>query len=484
MIVLSKTYYPSTCIMAFVPVRHCLMQFDCLVTRTGLCIERNAAISRRLKFNILKSSERSIVSKSSPGIFTPASKGVEVPFVIKPDLNLDVCFGSQLDDLKLSIQARKQNADLTEMIKVWKNVQELEEMRAKIETDRRKNRTRAKDLSKKKIMTDSKDVKGQREEGKRLREDLKKVNAEINSLLDRLYPLALSLPNQLHPDVAIGTKNRIITDSQKTFSEKRLMTGKRDESISEEHPLVQEGTCYLQADAPHTEQRILDIAEDFLTQKGFTPLSCPDMVKQYALDALGQDFREQREAFFVDTKESEMCLTGLSPLSFYVYYMMSVLESNDLPERCFSIGRSYNANYVSEEFKGLHQQYQGNQVQFLCLFENSYQEEEAFYSNLLETLTEFYTNLGITFRVVEIASENLLSSVYRQNAIQIWLPSIQNFVDVGHLTSCCDFVSRRLMIKYPAKPTQTAAESRIRKYPYSIHGTMVKCNVLLDHLQR
>lgn len=51
------------------------------------------------------------------GIYTPAKKGVEVPFVVKPDLDLASRFGSCLSDLKKSIDARKVDADLTEMVR-------------------------------------------------------------------------------------------------------------------------------------------------------------------------------------------------------------------------------------------------------------------------------------------------------------------------------------------------------------------------------
>ncbi|KAJ8039401.1 Serine--tRNA ligase, mitochondrial [Holothuria leucospilota] len=371
------------------------------------------------------------------------------------------------------------------MINIWKEVKALEMKREVIESARTKNRAKAKELSKLKVASDSAEVRSHREEGKQLRADLKEVTSAINSCHDKLYPLALALPNWIHPDVPLGSKNKVLKEHQpsKEVEFYKISRSKNKEKlISTEHSLVHRGSCYLVDEAANLEQTLLEAGDEFLTKRGFTQMSCPDMVKPFALDALGQGYRDLNEAYFIETREKEMNLTGLSPLSFYAYYMMSVLETRDLPERCFAIGRSYNASLESTDFKGLHHHNQSSQVQYFCLFENSLQEEAALFCQFSNHLVDFYTQLGVPFRVVDTASENLLPSVYRRRAIEVWLASINEYREVAFLSSCSDFVSRRLMMKYPQDPKKAAVESRDRNFAYSLHGTVLNCNVLMDHL--
>lgn len=414
----------------------------------------------------------------STSLYTPPEAGEKVPIVLKPDLDFDAILRDR-DQFEESVRARNmKGVDIPKLVSIWEQVRQLEEEKSSLEGKKKALNKRAKELSKQK--TDSATKERVQEEGRRIREAVKGVNNSLNDLMSSLYPLALSLPNLLHIEVPIGDVNRVIESVG--VGERPTGAVPQHSCLSTEHALVHPGFAYTQGDLVLREQELLSTVSSQLTSCGFTRYSMPDMYKPIAIEALGLSVEDSNETYAIETSESTMHLAGTSPMGFLAYYMMSVLEASDLPHRCFAVGRHYNAMAESSEFRGLHHQFQESRVELFGVSDGREAASDALLSQYVHILREIVSGFGIPFRIVEVSSSKLLPCMHRMTALEVWMPSVQSYVEVGNVCSCTDFISRRLKIRYPANPRESAVQSRKRNFAHTIHGTALKSSVLLSAL--
>ncbi|XP_041472553.1 serine--tRNA ligase, mitochondrial-like, partial [Lytechinus variegatus] len=415
---------------------------------------------------------------SSTSLYTPSSEGEHVPFVLKPELDFNTIMLEE-EKFKKSIEAREiKGINISEMISIWNEVCNLEEQKNEMERKRKALNTRAKQLSKQKGEAGTKEKI--QLEGRKIREEVKRVNSTLNDLMNRLYPLALALPNHLHNAVPIGEENI----EKESFGGKLTSPASQEQHpcLSVHNPMVHPGYQYTEGDLVLKEYDLISSVSSHLTSNGFTRFSMPDMYKPITMEALGLNPENSNESYVVQTSENIMHLAGTSPMGFLAYYMMSVLEASDLPQRSFAVGRHYNASKESSNFEGLHNQFQDSRGEIFGVSEGTEDASNALLFQYLDMLIDLILTFDIPFRTVEVSSRNLLPCMHRMMSVEVWLPSEENYVEVANVCNCTDFISRRLKIRYPINPRESAVQSRKRSFVHTIHGTALKPSVLLSAL--
>ncbi|XP_072172065.1 serine--tRNA ligase-like [Diadema setosum] len=421
------------------------------------------------------------VSYSTSALYTPPAEGENFPFVLKPELDFDVLFLHQRTQLEESAQARNMSGiDISQMLSLWQDVRRLEEQKKAMEMERKSLNSRAKELSKQRgaAQVEKEEIK---HKGRQLREDLKGLNSSLSDLMNSLYPLALALPNHLHPDVPRGSEDRVI---ETVGGELRHASSDdiKHSGVSSHHPLVHKGYAYTEGDLVLREMDLVSLVSRQLSNEGFSRFSLPDMYKPVALEALGMSPENVDQTYAIETSENIMHLSGTAAVGFYAYYMMTVLETSDLPQRCFAVGRTYDPSEESLTFSGLHHQFQQSQVEMFGLCEGSESSSSAVFSQYVQSLRRSFTDFGVPFRIVDVCGARLLPSMHRKQVFQVWIPSEGDYVEAGSVCSCTDYVSRRLKIRYPANPRESAAQSRRRKFVHTIHGSALKTSVVLSSI--
>ncbi|XP_033120906.1 serine--tRNA ligase-like [Anneissia japonica] len=417
----------------------------------------------------------------STSLFTTATESERVPFVMKPEFDFHKLFHEDnVVYLKESILKRKLRVDLNKIMYLWERVKDVEENMNFLQTRRESLKEEGKNFNRQKSA--SQEVKMQfRTEGKRIRENLKKATALYNSLSQELYLSVLQLPNILHPETPSEEEVKVIEvhgSKADTMPIKHVPYGIENGLLSINHDIVNPGMCYLHGKAAWLQMALLWWMSNALMDRGFMRFSSPDMYKPVALEAVCVDVTDPEQVFSVLTSESNLYLTGVSSAVFSGYYMMSVIENADLPQRSFSVGTHYDASKESQSFLGLPTIMQRSQIEISCLCHASSESDSVFHQTT-DMLLDLYSQLPVQLRLVEVGTKDLLPSMYRKQAIQLLLPSTQEYYEVACVYNCTDYISRRLKIRYPADPTQRAAQSRKRVHAHTIHGTAVNVPVLL-----
>lgn len=76
---------------------------------------------------------------------------------------------------------------------------------------------------------------------------------------------------------------------------------------------------------------------------------------------------------------------------------------------------------------------------------------------------EYFSNLGLHFRVLDMPPHELGAPAYRKYDIEAWMPGRNIFGEISSCSNCTDFQSRRLNIKYEA--------SDGTRYAHTVNGT-------------
>ena len=76
--------------------------------------------------------------------------------------------------------------------------------------------------------------------------------------------------------------------------------------------------------------------------------------------------------------------------------------------------------------------------------------------------------LGLCWRTLDMPSEELGASAYRKFDVEVWMPSRGGYGEVGSISNCTDYQSRRLNIRYKGK---LAGEKGPQPFVHTLNAT-------------
>jgi len=145
--------------------------------------------------------------------------------------------------------------------------------------------------------------------------------------------------------------------------------------------------------------------------------------------------------------------------------MTEILERDELPLRY----TAYTANFRREagaagrDTRGMFRVHQFNKVEMFSyvLPEESWDEHER----LLATEELLAAELGLPYRVVNIAASELSAAAAKRYDIEAWFPSQERYREITSASNTTDYQARRLGIRYRGE--------RGTEYVHTLNGTAV-----------
>jgi seryl-tRNA synthetase len=391
-----------------------------------------------------------------------------------------------IDAVKQNIANRKVEADPDRAVALYEErnslIQELEALRGK----RNENAAAMK----------AKPAPEEREtliaEGKRLKEQIPRIESELSAVEERLSVEIERIPNMAHPEAPVGgddaaNKEIRVVGSPTTFDfqpRDHVELGQSLDLIDFETGTKVSGTkfYYLKNEAVFLEFALARYALDVVVRHGFTPTITPDIAKEEVVSGIG--FNPRGEESNIYTIEGEgTCLVGTAEITLGGYHADSILEAEALPIRMAGFSHCFRreAGAAGQFSKGLYRVHQFSKVEMFvyCRPEDS----EALHKELLGIEEEIFTGLEVPFRVVDTATGDLGAPAYRKFDIEAWMPGRGDAGDWGEVTSasnCTDFQARRLGVRF--------REGNERRYVHMLNGTAIAISraiiaVLENHQQ-
>ena len=294
-------------------------------------------------------------------------------------------------------------------------------------------------------------------DGKKIKEELAVFEKDYRELDEKLTAALKGIPNILQPDVPIGEEGE--DDLVKTWGEELFESRKNAEDhldfankkgwVDFERGSKVAGTkfYFLKGDLALLENAIYQFALNKLISKGFNFMTVPHMVNSEVATGTGFAPRssDQSDEYFIENED--LSLIATAEMSLTGYHAGEILNEKDLPIFYAGYSPCYRkeAGTYGKHTRGLFRVHQFNKLEMYAytLPEQSVEVHEK----ILAVEEEIYQELGIPYRVINIASGDLGAPASKKYDIEYWSPVDGSYREITSCSNCTDYQARNLNIR-------------------------------------
>ena len=199
---------------------------------------------------------------------------------------------------------------------------------------------------------------------------------------------------------------------------------------------------YLRGPLVLLEFALVRWAMEVLMGKGFEPAITPVLVREEAL--YGTGFLPDTEQQIYHLPEDGLYLAGTSEVPLAGLHGGEIVDEADLPLRYagFSTCFRREAGAAGKDTRGIFRVHQFDKVEMYAYVRP--EDSEAEHERLLGIEEEMLQALGIPYRVVNIAVDDLGASAAKKYDLEAWLPGQGRFRELTSCSNTTDFQARRL----------------------------------------
>jgi seryl-tRNA synthetase len=206
--------------------------------------------------------------------------------------------------------------------------------------------------------------------------------------------------------------------------------------------------AYLMGDLVRLHLATVQYALDKLVGKGFTPVMTPVLVREEALVGSGFFPEAREQVYAVANADPELFLIGTSEVALAGLHMGEILPGDDLPLRYCGLSSCFRreAGTAGKDLRGIFRTHQFDKVEMFsfCHPERSWEEHEW----LLAIEREIADDLGLHYRVMNIAVGDLGGPAAKKYDIEAWLPGQGRYRELTSCSNTTDYQARRLDARY------------------------------------
>ncbi|HET8872720.1 MAG TPA: serine--tRNA ligase [Gaiellaceae bacterium] len=290
------------------------------------------------------------------------------------------------------------------------------------------------------------------EELKQVKDELRRVEDELAAAEQRRDELLQQVPNPPHESVPDGEteedarEERRVGELVETEGKEHLELGWFD--MERGARLSGSRFGYIAGDAARLALALYRWALDRLVAEGFTPVLPPVLVREEAMYGTGFFPAEKNE--YYEIGEDGLYLTGTSEVALAGLHMGEILEAEQLPLHytAFSANFRREAGAAGRDTRGMFRVHQFNKVEMFSyvLPEESWDELER----LLAIEEQLAQEVGLPYRVLNIAAGELSAAAAKRYDIEAWFPSQGRYREITSASNTTDYQARRLGIRYRA----------------------------------
>lgn len=303
-------------------------------------------------------------------------------------------------------------------------------------------------------------------EGKELKEKISALEDKYRHIDQDFMTILKSIPNILQDDVPIGEEgeDEVVKEWGKDITEKRFgssMIGAEDHLdfanrknwVDFERGTKVAGTkfYFLKGELALLENAIYQFALNKLLAKGFKFMTVPHMVNGNVATGTGFAPRasEQSDEYFIENQD--LSLIATAEMSLTGYHADEILNEDDLPLFYAGYSPCYRkeAGTYGKHTRGLFRVHQFNKLEMYA-FTLPEQSKDA-HGRILAVEEEIYQELGIPYRIINIASGDLGAPASKKYDIEYWSPVDGKYREITSCSNCTDYQARNLNIRVRRK---------------------------------
>jgi seryl-tRNA synthetase len=321
-------------------------------------------------------------------------------------------------------------------------------------------------------------------EGRRLREEVAALEAQLKQVEAERDAVLLTIPNMTHPDAPVSADpsgNKVI----RTWGAPRRFDfpAKDHVALAESLELVDfeagasvtgQKFYFLKNEAALLELALTQYAMQALVREGYTPVITPDLARVEVLEGIGFIPRdpnpETRQVYTV--ADTDLCLIATAEITLGGMHRNKILEEKELPQKYVGLSHCFRteAGAPGRDTRGLYRVHQFTKVEMFAFC--TPEQSESIHLELLRIEESIFQGLGLPYHVIDTCSGDLGGPAYRKYDLEAWMPGRGDGGEYGEVTStsnCTDFQARRLGIRYKA------AGQKGTNFVHTLNGTAVAC---------
>jgi seryl-tRNA synthetase len=276
--------------------------------------------------------------------------------------------------------------------------------------------------------------------------EVKRLQAEVAAVEERLQTAAAGVPNP--PDPAAPDEDEVLREVGESGASGRDHLELLGDLIDMEAGARVAGSrfSYLKGPLVLLEFALVRWALELLGGRGFEPVIPPVLVREEAL--YGTGFLPDTEQQLYALPEDDLYLAGTAEVPLASLHAGQILADEQVPIRYagFSTCFRREAGAAGKDTRGIFRVHQFDKVEMFTFVrpEDSGEEHER----LLAIEEEILQTLAIPYRVVNIAVGDLGASATKKYDLEAWLPGQGRFRELTSCSNTTDFQARRLDVRY------------------------------------
>jgi seryl-tRNA synthetase len=227
--------------------------------------------------------------------------------------------------------------------------------------------------------------------------------------------------------------------------------------------------AYRKGEFALAELALYRFALDRLVDKGFVPVLPPVLAREEAM--YGTGFLPTDKVNLYHLEEDGLYLTGTSEVGLAALHMDETVEADALPLHYvgFSTNFRREAGAAGKDTRGMFRVHQFDKVEMFVFSEPGASGDE--HERLLAIEEELVQELGLPYRVVNVAAGDLGASAAKKYDIEAWFPAQGRYREITSTSNTTDYQARRLGIR--------VRRERGTENVHTLNGTAVTARALL-----
>lgn len=286
--------------------------------------------------------------------------------------------------------------------------------------------------------------------GENHKEQLRNLKVRFKTDEDELYSHAVRVPNWSHVDAGKGVVYE--TEGARQLGRSHWDIALANGWVSPTETTTVCGTRFqaTKGKLAALEQALQAWAIARMVRKNYELIIPPDVIRKDFVTGCGflpdsEAAESGRHVFSVE--DSDLLLSGTSELYLMGRHLDTVFKPTALPSQSVAVSHCFRpeVSHGGSDAKGLYRLKQFTKVEMvsICLPDAS----NALLEDMLQTQIEGFNELGLEFRVVDMAHDELGAPAYRKYDIEAWMPGRGGYGEVSSASNCTDFQTRRLNIR-------------------------------------
>ena len=194
------------------------------------------------------------------------------------------------------------------------------------------------------------------------------------------------------------------------------------------------------------ELALMTLALDRALAAGFTPMIPPTLVRPEVMRGTGFLGQHADEVYHLE--KQDLYLVGTSEVPLAGYHMGEILDLERGAKRYAGWSTCYRseAGSYGKDTRGIIRVHQFNKLEMFVYADPA--DAEAEHDRLVAMQEGMLQDLGLSYRVIDVAAGDLGSSAARKFDVEAWVPTQGAYRELTSTSNCTSYQARRLDVRY------------------------------------